>query len=316
MPSVSVQAPAAVVMVRPHRFSPNPETQADNAFQRPAPPSPADEVARQALREFDAAAAQLVQAGVRVHVFDDLGEQQTPDSVFPNNWFSTHAGGHVALYPMYSPNRRRERRSDVVEMLKRDYRVQDVIDYSGLEPDGLFLEGTGAMVLDHVGRVAYTVRSNRAHPVALERFCTHFNYEPMAFDAVDPQGTPVYHTNVLMCVATDFALVGLDAITDPVRRQAVHDRLTETGRTVVPLTQAQVASFAGNAIELTSAHGGRVLALSDTAHRALTAAQQAAIEASARLLPLAVPTLELAGGSVRCMLAGIHLSPRGHLVSS
>jgi len=168
--------------------------------------------------------------------------------VFPNNWFSTHAGGHVAVHAMRSPSRRRERRSDVIEQLKTAYRVQDVIDYSGLEQDGLFLEGTGAMVLDHIARVAYTARSHRADPLALERFCTHFRYEPTVFDTADASGQPIYHTNVLMCVATTFA------------------------------------AFAGNAIEL-SGQGGR-------------------------LVPLAVPTVEMAGGSVRCMIAGVHLSPR------
>ncbi|MFZ1500010.1 MAG: arginine deiminase-related protein, partial [Giesbergeria sp.] len=136
-------------MVRPRHFHPNPETAADNAFQSRACRQPPDETARLAYAEVSAAAARLEAAGVRVHLFDDDGARDTPDSVFPNNWFSTHAGGHVALYPMFAPNRRRERRSDIVEMLKREYRVQDVIDYSGLEHDNVFLEGTGAMVLDH-----------------------------------------------------------------------------------------------------------------------------------------------------------------------
>ena len=175
-----IQAPAAVVMVRPHRFTPNPETAADNAFQSLAAKEAAQAVAGTAHREVTAAAERLEAEGVRVHLFEDEGERDTPDSVFPNNWFSTHSGGHVAIYPMYAPSRRRERRADVIEMLKSEYRVQDVIDYSGLEQDGLFLEGTGAMVLDHLARVAYTARSNRADPVALERFSTHFNFEPMA----------------------------------------------------------------------------------------------------------------------------------------
>ncbi len=154
---VSIQAPAAVVMIRPHRFLPNPQTAADNAFQRTAGNAAPDlpSVSAAARDEVTAAAQTLADAGVRVHVFDDHGERDTPDSVFPNNWFSTHPGGHIALYPMYSPNRRRERRADVIEMLKAEYRVQDVIDYSGLEYDDVFLEGTGAMVLDHVARIAY-----------------------------------------------------------------------------------------------------------------------------------------------------------------
>ncbi|WP_175704637.1 citrulline utilization hydrolase CtlX [Burkholderia ambifaria] len=308
---VSIQAPSAVVMIRPHRFVPNPQTAADNAFQRTAgngagsPPS----VSAAARDEVTAAARMLADAGVRVHVFDDDGERDTPDSVFPNNWFSTHPGGHVALYPMYSANRRRERRADVIEMLKAEYRVQDVIDYSGLEYDDVFLEGTGAMVLDHVARIAYTARSRRADPVALERFCTNFNFEPICFDTADANGKPIYHTNVMMSVATEFAMVGLDLIADPRRRDEIAHRLTETGRTVIALDHAQIANFAGNTLEL-SGNDGRVLALSRRAFDCLTGEQRATIERSARLLPLDVPTIELAGGSVRCMLAGIHLARR------
>jgi hypothetical protein len=296
-------------MVRPHRFTPNPETAADNAFQRPADPAAAQAVADAAYREVTAAAERLEAEGVRVHLFDDRGERDTPDSVFPNNWFSTHPGGHVALYPMALPNRRRERRADVIERLKAEYRVQDVIDYSGLEPDGLFLEGTGAMVFDHLARVAYTARSNRADPVALERFCTHFNFEPMVFDTADAAGLPIYHTNVLMCVATAFALVGFELMADARRAAEVRARLEESGREVIALSAAQIADFAGNAIEL-SGHRGRWLALSQRAFNSLTNAQKAIIERTARLMPLAVPTVELAGGSVRCMIAGIHLAPR------
>ena len=306
----SIQAPSAVVMVRPHRFHPNPETASDNAFQaRAVATAPADDVARRAHAEVTEAAAALRDAGVRVHLFDDLGERRTPDAVFPNNWFSTHAGGHVAIYPMYAESRRRERRSDVIELLKAEYRVQDVIDYSGLEADGMFLEGTGAMVLDHIHRIAYTAQSNRADPVALERFCTHFNYEPMAFATVDARGRPCYHTNVMLCVGTDFALGGFYLITDPARRDAVRARLRETGRELIELSAWQIGEFAGNALELQGTQG-RVLALSSRAAASLTPAQKAVIERSAALLPLAVPTIELAGGSVRCMLAGVHLARR------
>ena len=303
------QAPRAVVMVRPHHFTPNPQTAADNAFQRSDSQHQAHEVAQQAYTEVSEAARTLQQHGVQVHLFEDAMPGRTPDAVFPNNWFSTHAGGHVALYPMYSPNRRLERRMDVIEMLKAQYRVQDVIDYSGLEPDGLFLEGTGAMVLDHVARVAYTARSNRANAITLERFATHFNYEPMAFDAVDAQGRAVYHTNVLMCVGTDFALVGLDLITDAARRAEVQQRLEDTGREVVALSAAQIGEFAGNALELSNGQE-RLLALSSRALQSLQPAQIKVLERSVRLVPLNVPTIELAGGSVRCMLAGIHLAPR------
>ena len=318
MSLLSIQAPAAVVMIRPHGFLPNPETAADNAFQRTAVAagaSVAAELAAAAREEVSAAALALSEAGVRVHVFDDHGEHGTPDSVFPNNWFSTHPGGHVALYPMHSANRRRERRADIIEMLKAEYRVQDVIDYSGLEYDDVFLEGTGAMVLDHIARVAYTARSRRADPVALERFCTHFNFEPMCFDTADAHGQPIYHTNVMMSVATEFALVGFDLIVDAARRDEIHRRLAETGRTVIALDNAQIASFAGNALEL-SGRDSRVLALSRRAFECLSPRQRKLIERSAQLLPLDVPTIEMAGGSVRCMLAGIHLARRHRSESS
>lgn len=305
----SAQAPGAVVMVRPHCFHPNPETAADNSFQRSAAAGSAQVLAEAARDEVTAAAAALAAAGVTVHVFDDFGAHDTPDSVFPNNWFSTHAGGHVAMYPMYSPNRRRERRIDVIDMLKAEYRLQEVIDYSGLEYDELFLEGTGAMVLDHIGRVAYTAKSKRANAIALERFCAHFNFEPMAFDSADSAGRAIYHTNVMMCVGTEFALAGLDMIRDPARRREIEARLLDSGRAVIALDERQINEFAGNAIEL-SGEGGRVLAMSARAAASLGREQIAVIERSARILPLSVPTIEMAGGSVRCMLAGIHLTRR------
>ncbi|MFW7269642.1 citrulline utilization hydrolase CtlX [Gluconacetobacter sp. Hr-1-5] len=304
---LSVQAPRAVVMIRPHHFHPNPETMADNSFQTSATAA-ATLVAARAHDEVTRACESLERAGVRVHLFDDL-ERETPDSVFPNNWFSTHAGGHVAIYPMFVPNRRKERRWDIIEMLKRTYRVQDVIDYSGLEEDGLALEGTGAMVLDHIGRIAYAAKSNRCSDIALERFCTHFNFEPVVFDAADRHRRLIYHTNVLMCVGTGFALLGADTVVDPTRRREIVARLEETGRVVIVLSHAQVEVFGANALEL-QGRDGALLALSRRALEALEPAQVALIERHARLLPLDVPTIELAGGSVRCMMAGLHLTPR------
>ncbi len=304
----SAQAPTAVIMVRPHHFSPNQETANDNAFQQSVEGQDPNQIAKDAFEEVTRAAEQLNFAGIQTHIFEDEG-RLTPDAVFPNNWFSTHTGGHVAIYPMFAENRRLERRSDIIDMLKNTYRVQDVIDYSGLEPDGLFLEGTGAMVLDHIERVAYAVSSNRTNPVILERFCTHFNYEPMVFDAIDTGGLPVYHTNVLMCIATDFVLIGLDMIEDAWRREEITQRLEVSGRDVIALTNQQISNFAGNAIEL---HGssGRTLVLSARALQSLMAEQIKRIELSAQILALEVPTIEYAGGSVRCMLAGVHLSPR------
>ncbi|MEO1139275.1 MAG: arginine deiminase-related protein [Pseudomonadota bacterium] len=304
---MSVQAPASVVMIRPNRFRPNPETAADNRFQS-IPHLGEDEVIARAHSEFDAAVDTLRTAGVTVHVFQD-DAADTPDSVFPNNWFSTHHGGHVAIYPMFAQSRRRERRMDVIDMLKQDYRVAEVTDYSGLELDGLSLEGTGAMVLDHIGRLAFVARSHRADPLLLERFCTRFGYEPILFDAADSSGAPVYHTNVLMAVGTHVALVGLDMVVEPERRATIVDRLEESGRDVIALTPQQISDFAGNAIELATPKG-LVLALSSRALASLTDAQKTRLTASLRLVPLTLPIIESAGGSARCMIAGIHLARR------
>jgi hypothetical protein len=311
---VSAQGPSAVILIRAEKFTPNPATAADNAFQRdvPADQSEAATSAR-AVAEMDAVADALRSAGVTVHVFPDQ-DHTRPDSVFPNNWLSTHAGGSVGVYPMYASNRRHERRADVLEMLKSTYRVQTIVDYSGLEPDGIFLEGTGAMVLDHVSRVAYVARSYRADPMVLERFCTDFGYEPMAFDAVDSDGVPVYHTNVMACIGTEVALFAFDLIPDARRRGQVRERLGVTGRTIIELTEQQVREFAGNAVELTGRTPGgrrsRILAMSSRAHRSLRPDQLEAIEDSCTIVDVDIPTIELAGGSVRCMIAGVHLDPR------
>lgn len=300
-------APSCIIMVRPHRFAPNPATRIDNAFQAIPTDSP-DEVSRSAYLEVTAMADAIERAGVRVHLFEDHG-RSAPDSVFPNNWFTTHPDGTVAVYPMFSPSRRSERRSDVIELLKSDYYVTTVYDYSGLEHDELYLEGTGVMVFDHVARLAYVCRSHRVSEPALQRFCTDHGYDSLVFDAVDTEGVPVYHTNVMMSVGTDLALVGLSSITDLGQRRRVVEHLEATGRTVIDLTAEQVADFAGNAIELAGADG-LVLVMSARGVRSLRPDQVRAIEASTALLPVDIPTIEYAGGSARCMIAGVHLRPR------
>lgn len=293
--------------MRPHHFDVNPITAADNVFQT-EPAAPSSALAKPAFDETTALAEALEAEGVTVHLFEDERHDR-PDSVFPNNWISTHIGGHVALFPMFAPNRRIERRGDIVDMLKAEYRVQDVIDYSGLEHDGIYLEGTGAMVLDNDERVAYVARSNRADPVALERFCTNFGYEPMVFDAVDPSGTPIYHTNVLMCIATDFVLAGFSMMGPDARRDEIKARLSAGGRELIDLDFDQISDFLGNAIELRG-RDGRILAMSSRAEAALRPEQREVIERSCRIVAVDVPTIELSGGSVRCMIAGVHLTPR------
>lgn len=299
-----VQAPAAVVLIRPHHFHPNPLTARDNTFQTAAD----RDVSRAAYDAVTTVAERLRAAGVNVHLFEDAASAH-PDSVFANNWFSTHSDGRVGVFPMYAANRRGERRADVLDYLKAHYRVQEVVDYSGLEHDDLFLESTGAMVLDHVHRVAYTAQSRRADPTVLQRFCRTFGYEPLLFQARDRMGTPIYHTNVMMGVATEFAMIGLDSIADGAERRVVAQRLEDTGHEVIALSQRQLVEFAGNVIEL-SAGPDRILAISRRGYRSLDRDQRRRIERTAQLLPLDVTPIELAGGSVRCMIAGIHLEAR------
>lgn len=306
---LTTQSPAAVVMVRPHHFTPNPQTAADNAFQ--TDPAEVDasraELAARAFDEVTRAATALRGAGVTVHLVDDERTDR-PDGVFPNNWFSTHDDGRVVLYPMHSPSRRGERRADVVDLLRERYLVTEVLDHSPLERRGLVVEGTGALVLDHVEGVAYVALSHRADEAAVALVCSDLGHEPLTFTATDATGVPIYHTNVMMSVASRFALVGLESIESTSERRRVAERLSASGREVVALTRTQLGEFAGNALELRGADGP-VLAISARGWASLTPAQRRTVSRHARPLPLKVPTIELAGGSVRCMLAGVHLPP-------
>ena len=301
------QSPSSVVMIRPHHFNPNPETLADNGFQTLSYDANRKNLSDRAYLEFTQAVKLLKNSGIKVHLFEDESHH-TPDSVFPNNWFSTHPEGKVALYPMYASNRRKERRSDVVEMLKSEYQVCQIVDYSSSEQEDLYLEGTGAMVIDHIDRVAYMIPSNRANPTLFERFCRQFNYKPFVFTALDLDDNRIYHTNVFMSIASHFAVLSLQMIPDVTQRENIVQSLSRSGRDIIDISAEQVYQFAGNCIELTG-DSGKMLVLSRSAFNSLTNEQIATIEKSARLLPLNVETIEMAGGSVRCMIAGIHLLP-------
>jgi len=307
------QSPRAVLMINPLGFNPNPETAVDNAFQDAEifDVSERAAVAAEARTEVARIAQGLRELGVDVLLIDDLPGSDVPDSVFPNNWISTHEDGRVVLYPMATPSRRRERRADVVEALRERYVVSDVVDLSPMEEDALYLEGTGALVLDHTNRVSYVARSGRAHTAAALRWCSAMNYEAELFDTVDSNGAPIYHTNVVLSIGTEFVTAGLESIPDPAERARVGARLTGSGREVVALDPGQIAEFAGNGLELLGASGRRIFALSARAAAALRPHQRAQIERFAHVFPINIPTIERSGGSVRCTLAGIHLPPRG-----
>jgi hypothetical protein len=304
----SEQTAAAVMMVRPASFGWNPETADSNRFQAAAAGSGEASVA--AVAEFDALVAALVDAGVSVHAFADRAEPACPDAVFPNNWVSLHADGTVVLYPMLAPSRRRERRLDLLIELERrgSYRVERLLDLTHHELYGHFLEGTGSVVFDHVTRTAYACRSPRTHVPVLEDLCAEIGYEPVTFDAADATGVPVYHTNVMLSIGTGYALVCAAAV--PVQQhEALLERLSAGGRSVVSIDSVQMAEFAGNVLELRGAGGARVLAGSRRALDSLSPLQRDALAASVdAFVAVPVPTIErLGGGSVRCMLAEIFL---------
>src|SRR5436190_5253831 len=303
------QSTSSVLMVRPCQFYPNPETAADNVFQARVDCA-VDALSEAARREFDAAVQTLCAAGVNVHVFEDTAEPKKPDAVFPNNWISTHHDGRIAVFPMYSALRRRERRHDIIGELHKHYRVTEIIDYSVFEKKDCWLEGTGSLVLDHLNRIAYVSLSNRSNPKVIRRFAEDFSYEPVTFTSIGSDGQPIYHTNVMMCIGTAFALVGLEIIRNKVERQQVRRRLERSAKDIVELSPHQIASFAGNAIELHNGHGEKLLVLSQRAIRVLTEEQLARLTRYVHLVPLDLPTIELGGGSARCMIATIHLAPR------
>lgn len=304
------QSARAVMMIRPVRFFANPETRASNAFQRDDLALDAAAQQAQALREFEGLAGALREAGVRVCVFDDTPAPATPDAIFPNNWISFHADGRVVLYPMMAVNRRAERRTDVIEALGRDhgFRVGEVLDLTHHEAAGRFLEGTGSLVLDRVHRVAYACLSPRTDPAVLADFAARLGYAVVSFEALGPDGKPIYHTNVLMSVGAGFAAIGATAIPDAARREAVLASLRATGHEVVLLDAAQLLAFAGNMLALEAEDGSRVLAMSARAERSLSAEQRALLRRHARIVAAPIDTIEdCAGGSVRCMLAEVCL---------
>ena len=309
MANTESQLASSVLMIRPARFESNPLTAESNKFQGKTSASPAEQHAA-ALQEFDGLVASLRRKGINVVVVDDTAEPHTPDSIFPNNWVSFHADGRVVLYPMEAKNRRTERRLDIVESLgnEQGFHVSDIVDLSHHESAEQYLEGTGSLVLDRVNRVAYACLSTRTQLDVLGDFAQQMDYDVVAFDAVDREGAPIYHTNVLMNVGEKIAVICDESIVRENQREAVLERLRETGHEIVILSYDQLDAFAGNMLELRSASGRRLIAMSQQAYESLNESQLATLETNAEILSVPIASIESsAGGSVRCMLAEIHL---------
>jgi len=303
------QLASTVLMIRPVRFESNPMTAESNRFQGKTEAS-AGEQHEAALKEFDGLVDALRDKGINVIVVDDTVEPHTPDSIFPNNWVSFHADGRVVLYPMEAENRRTERRMDVISQLNDElgYVVSEVVDLSPHELRGHYLEGTGSMVLDRVNHVAYACLSSRTQLDPLGDFAQRMEYEVVAFEAVDREGVPIYHTNVLMNIGEALAVICDEAIPRDDQREAVLQRMRESGHDIILLSYDQLDAFAGNMLELRGEDGKRVVAMSQQAFDSLDERQRAALQKNGDIVSVPIDNIEAsAGGSVRCMLAEVHL---------
>lgn len=299
-----------VVLVRPASFRSNEQTAVNNHYQKSTELSN-DAALNQALQEFDALVLRLREHDVKVTVVQDEPVPDTPDALFPNNWFALLPKNRGVLFPMFAPNRRAERNTRIFEALNDfGHKISVVKEYSSYEKDNMFLEGTGSMVLDHQNSIAYCALSSRANRELFYQFCTDFDFKPIAFHAyqtVDNQRLLIYHTNVLMALGADFAVICLDAIDDPEERTIIQDSLTFSGKDVVTITEEQVAQFAGNMLALTAGDGTPLLVMSSRAYASLSAQQRQKLEQHATLVHSPVPTIEdLGGGSVRCMMAEVY----------
>lgn len=299
-----MQTTSTVFIVKPVRFGYNPQTAESNAFQRRT--GYGREVQEGALREFLAYAALLRANGVNIALAEDTEDPRTPDSIFPNNWFSTHEDGTLVLYPMAMPNRRAERKENFLNIIKKHFEVKRTVDLTHYEEEGLFLEGTGSLILDRENKIAYACLSPRTSQEVLDDFCSQMGYRAISFRATDQKGIDIYHTNVMMSVGTTYAIVCLDAIEDEAERGAVLNSLEKTGKKVMEITHEQMNSFAGNMLELRSNEGKKLLIMSASARKSLTSEQNRELSKTYRLLSPQLETIETnGGGSARCMLAEI-----------
>jgi len=295
------------LMIRPRQFGFNTETAVNNFFQNDQ--GQPDVIHQLALIEFDSMVEKIQSQGIDVMVVDDGPDPATPDSIFPNNWFSTHEGGILVLYPLFAQNRRLERKPAVLNALKEKYSVDRQLDLTEYETSGYFLEGTGSVVLDRTHRIAYAVISPRTHLEPLSHFCEQQQYIPMVFRAVDSVGRPLYHTNVVMSVADRYVVVCLESIPDQTERTFLIETIQRSGKVIIPINYEQLNRFAGNLLQVHNDKGEKFLIGSSGAFASLGSEQLDALKSFNELLEVDIPTIEsVGGGSARCMLAEIFLT--------
>lgn len=297
-------------MIRPVDFGYNAETAVNNAFQVR---TEATDTQARALWEFNLFVDLLRTNGVDVTVVEDTAAPHTPDSIFPNNWVSFHSDGSLILYPMYAPNRRAERKQHVLDTIKTKFDVRHQVDLSGFENRDIFLEGTGSMVLDRENKIAYACLSPRTSETGVAVFCEKMQYRPCTFQAFDSGDRPIYHTNVMMCVADRFAVICLEAIKDRNEAKKVRETIASSGKEVIEISLDQMSHFAGNMLQVENGDGEKLLVMSTQAFEALSKEQVAQLGQYNRVLHSPLTTIEATGGgSARCMMAEVHLPARSN----
>ncbi len=305
------QATNTILMVRPVNFRMNEQTAVNNYFQENLEMMN-NEINSKAQNEFDAFASKLREKGVNVVVVEDTLNPDTPDSIFPNNWVSFHENGNVGIYPMFAENRRNERRDDILETLEeKGFLIENIVDYTSAEAEELYLEGTGSIILDREHKKAYCALSARADEELFIEFCEDFEYTPVVFTAnqtVNGERLPIYHTNVMMCIADAFAVICLDTIDDKKEKKNVVEHLKQDGKEIIAITEAQMHQFAGNMLQVEGMGGQVYLVMSTSAFNSLTPEQRKAIEKHCPIIHSSLETIETCGGgSARCMMAEVFL---------
>ena len=306
-----MQTTDTVLMIEPAAFGFNAETAQNNYFQVNSENA---ETQNRALQEFNNFVEKLRSKGINVITVKDTLEPHTPDSIFPNNWISMHQDGTVVLYPMCAVNRRWERRNDILEILKRNFSVKEIIDFSAPENDGKFLEGTGSMIFDHDNKLAYGSVSLRLDEQLFREFCEKFGFEPVVFHSyqtANNERLPIYHTNVMMCVADQFVVICLDCIDDETERVNVVNAIVNSGKEIIEISESQMQQFAGNMLQVQNSDGKKFLVMSQSAYQSLTQEQISNIEKYSEIIYSDLETIETnGGGSARCMLAEVFLEKK------
>lgn len=306
-----MQITNTILMIRPVAFRMNEQTAVNNYFQEDLDLKN-QTINERAQKEFDDFVAVLRENGVNVIVVDDRKENDTPDSIFPNNWVSFHSTGTIVVYPMFAENRRKERRADIFDILEeKGFYIKDIVDYTSAEEEGIFLEGTGSILKDRVNQKAYCALSERAHEELFIEYCEDFECDPVIFTAnqsVNGKRMPIYHTNVMMAMAETFAVICLDSIDDKKERKHVVDHLKKDGKEIITITEQQMHHFAGNMLQVIGINEKRFMVMSTAAYNSLTSNQIKTIEKHCAIIHSSLETIETCGGgSARCMMAEVFL---------